>query len=85
MIQMQLHFSDNKSFGGQLSRLYELLCERKVTCEDAPSLGIAGSAFARRIKDLKSKYNLNIITRKVDYTRSFDGKVVKLSQYELIK
>lgn len=85
MNQLNLNFESNKAFGAQLQRLYNLLLQRKVTCEDAKTLGIAGSAFARRIKDLKSIHHLNIQTGKVDYKRSFDGKVVKLSEYELVK
>lgn len=85
MNQLAINFESNKSFGGQLERLHKLLLEKNVTCEDAPVVGIAGSAFARRIKDLKDKYGLNIKINKVAYTRSFDGKPVMLSQYELVK
>ena len=85
MKQLELNFSSNKAFGAQLQRLYDLLLQRNVTCEDAETLGIAGSAFARRIKDLKDKYSLNIKINKVPYKRAFDGKVVEISEYELVK
>ena len=73
------------SFGGQLKRLYDLLKQRPVTCEDAQTLGIAGSAYARRIKDLRDNYNIRISISKVKYKRIFDGKEVSISQYTLVK
>lgn len=85
MNQLHINFENNKAFGGQLKRLYNLLLQRKVTCEDAQTLGIAGSAFARRIKDLIDKYSLNIKINKVPYKRAFDGKIVEISEYELVK
>lgn len=72
-------------FGGQMERLYNLMKMRPVTCQDAECLGIAGSAFARRIKDLKEKYGIPYLIEKVNYTRSFDGKNVKISQYKLVR
>jgi len=85
-VQKEIDFSNDKTFGGQLKRLYEFLnAGNKVTCEHARLLGIAGSAFARRIKDLRDKYKIAIQTEKVSYTREFDGKKVKLSQYEIVK
>lgn len=71
-------------FGGQCKRLYELLKIRPVDCRDAEKLGIAGSAFARRCKDLRDKYGISVAIEKVDYTRVYDGKQVKISQYKLV-
>lgn len=71
-------------FGGQCKRLYELLKIRPVDCRDAERLGIAGSALPRRRKDLKDKYGIDTEIVKIIYTRVFDGKQVKISQYKLV-
>lgn len=73
------------TFGGQLKRMYELLKLRPVTCEDAKELGIAGSGFSRRIKDLRDIYQVRISIDKIPYIRAFDNKQVYISQYTLIK
>ncbi len=83
--QLSIDFeAQDPDFGGQLRRLYEELKKgAKITCEDCKRLGIAGSALPRRIKDLRDKHKQPIITEKVPYVRTYDGKVVKISQYSL--
>jgi len=85
MNQLQLNFCENRSFGGQLQRLYDLLKVRPVTAEDAQQLGIAGSAFPRRIKDLRDEYKVPIEKKTIPYVRKFDGRKSHLSQYSIQK
>lgn len=83
LFSQPIDFSAAKLFSGQLQRLYALLKERPVTFEDCETLGIAGSAFPRRIKDLRDIYKVPIEISKKQYIRAFDGKKVNISQYKL--
>ncbi len=78
-----IDFSKSKLFTGQLQRLFELLKQRPVSCEDCEELGISGSAFSRRIKDLRDIYKVPITISKKQYTRKFDGKKVNISEYKI--
>lgn len=82
-MQTTINYTDPSFSSESLKRLVALIRIRPVTNNDASLVGIAGSAFARRIKDLKDIYHMNIETRKKLYTRKFDGKAVKISEYVL--
>ena len=82
--QTQIDFAADLTFGGQLYRIYaELKAGKRLTCEDAPRLGVAGSGLARRMKDLRDIYFVPVNIGKRDYVRTFDGKRVKISEYYL--
>ncbi len=68
----------------QCYRMLRLMHKRPVTILDAEKLGIAGSAMARRAKDLRDRFFVNMrIEDKKIYSKWLKRKI-RVSQYILI-